>query len=372
MLKNRSRSLVRILVVVLLFAALIMVWKSCRYQKRYTAAEARKASLPIPVGAARAKVTQLEATIGAGGQVLQYTTITLTSRIAATAEKVMANVGDLVHSGDLLLKDDRRTFEAALESAKAEVESARVSLAQAAAAEKSIEDLKAKGMATGLEVLNAQVESAAKQSAFQESKSKLLKAQLDLEATRLTSPVDGIVLARFVNSNERVEVNEVLMQVGNLEKVYLLAQVQEESIGRIFEGQPAEVFFSSYPTTTFKGKVERVDPRVDPKTRAFTAYIVVDNPGLKLKPGLTGFARVRLQKTALAVPTVAVVNPFGDNASVFVISSDSHAILTPVRVGLEAGGMMEITGGLTEGSRVVTAGTIDLKNHDRVQVELSR
>jgi RND family efflux transporter MFP subunit len=370
--RNRIRPIAWILLAALLVFALIIVFRSITYQKHYTAAEARKASRPIPIGAAEAKVMSLDATVGAGGQVLQYTTVTVTSRIAATAQKVLVNVGDTIHSRDVLLQDDQRPFQAALDSAKAGLDSAQVALEQSAAALKSTQDLKAKGMATGLEVLNAEVAYAAKKSALAEAKSQLLKAQLDLEATRIVSPVDGIVLARFVNSNERVEVNQVLMQLGNLGKVYLLAQVQEESIGSIFEGQPAKVFFSSYPTTTFKGKVERVDPRVDPKTRAFTAYVAVDNPNLKLKPGLTGFVRIRLQKTALAVPTTAVINPFGENASVFVINSDSRAILTPVRVGLEANGMMEIVSGIKEGTRVATAGTVDLKNNDRVSVELSR
>jgi multidrug efflux pump subunit AcrA (membrane-fusion protein) len=82
--------------------------------------------------------------------------------------------------------------------------------------------------------------------------------------------------------------------------------------------------------------------------------------------------RVRIEKTALAVPTVAVINPFGENASVFAIDSNGRAVLTPVRVGLEAGGMMEIVSGLKEGSLVATAGTVDLVNNDRVRVEIAR
>src|SRR5205823_3889524 len=177
MLRTRSPSFRRLLLIALVLVALVLVWKARNYQRRYTAAEARKASLPIPVGAARAKVSKLETTVGAAGQVLQYTTVTL----------------------------------------------------------------------------------ASKQAALQDANVKLIKAQLDLEATRLTSPVNGIVLARFVNSDERVEVNQVLLQLGDLEKVYLLAQVQDESVGQIHEGQPAEVFFSAYPTTTFKGTIEHVD-----------------------------------------------------------------------------------------------------------------
>jgi RND family efflux transporter MFP subunit len=365
---TRSRSRVRLLVIALLLVALVMVWKARNYTRHYTAAEARKASLPIPVDASRAKVSKLETTVGAAGQVLQYTTVTLTSRIAATVQKVLVNVGDTFHSGAMLIEDDKRPFEVALESARAQVESARVAVEKAAAEEKSLEILKAKGMATGYEVNQAQVTLASEQAKQQETNVKLLKAELDLQFTRLASPVNGIVLARFVNSNERVEVNQILLQLGDLEKVYLLAQVQDESVGHIHEGQPAEVFFSAYPTTTFKGKIEHVDPRIDPKTRAFTAYVTIDNPTLKLKPGLTGFAHFRIQKTALAVPSVAVINPFGENASVFAIDSKGRAALTPVRVGLEAGGMIEIVSGLKEGSLVATAGIVELVNNDRVRV----
>ena len=372
MVRTRSRSFRRLLFIALVLFALVVVWKARNYQRRYTAAEARKASLPIPVGASRAKVSKLETTVGAAGQVLQYTTVTLTSRIAAKIQKVLVNVGATIQSGAVLIEDEKAPFEVALESARAQVESARVAEEKAAAELKSMEALKAKKMATELEVNNARVTLASKQAALQEANVKLIKAQLDLEATRLTSPVNGIVLARFVNSDERVEVNQVLLQLGDLEKIYLLAQVQDESVGRVHEGQPAEVFFSAYPTTTFKGTIEHVDPRIDPKTRAFTAYVTVHNPDLKLKPGLTGFMRVRIEKTALAVPTVAVINPFGENASVFAIDSNRRAVLTPVRVGLEAGGMIEIVSGLKEGTLVATAGTVDLVDNDRVRVESSR
>lgn len=370
--RNRFRVLAWVLLIALVVFALFEVWKSHSYQERYTANQARRASRPIPVGTSQAKVTNLQVSIGAGGQVLQYTTITLTSRIAAAAQKVLGNVGDTTLAGQILVEDDRRPFEASLASSKAGLASARAAEEQSAAAEKSTEILKAKKMATEMEVLNAKVDLASKQAALEASKVQLLQAKMDLEATVVTSPVDGIILARFVNANERVNANQILMQLGNLEKVYLLAQVQEESIANIHQGQPTEVFFSAYPTTTFNGTVERIDPRIDPKTRAFTAYIAVVNPKRTLKPGLTGFARVKLQKTALAVPTTAVINPFGESAAVFVVNSESRAILTPVRVGLEAGGMMEIVSGLHEGATVVSVGTVDLRDKDKVAIEVSR
>ena len=133
MATTRSRSFRRLLLIALVLVALVAVWKARNFQRRYTAAEARKASLPIPVGASRAKVSKLETTVGAAGQVLQYKTVTLTSRIAAKIQKVLVNVGDTIQSGAVLVEDDKAPFEAALESARAEVESGRVAEAKAAA-----------------------------------------------------------------------------------------------------------------------------------------------------------------------------------------------------------------------------------------------
>src|SRR5207245_7689549 len=101
----------KLLFIALILVALVLVWKARNYQRRYTAAEARKASLPIPVGASRAKVSKLETTVGAAGQVLQYTTVTLTSRIAAKIDKVLVHVGDTIHFGEPLVENERGPFE---------------------------------------------------------------------------------------------------------------------------------------------------------------------------------------------------------------------------------------------------------------------
>src|SRR6266849_9196166 len=105
--RTRSSSFRRLLFIALILVALVAVWKARNYQRRYTAAEARKASLPIPVGASRAKVSKLETTVGAAGQVLQFKTVTLTSRISAKIHKVLVNVGDTIHSGAMLVEDEK-------------------------------------------------------------------------------------------------------------------------------------------------------------------------------------------------------------------------------------------------------------------------
>jgi HlyD family secretion protein len=87
-----------------------------------------------------------------------------------------------------------------------------------------------------------------------------------------------------------------------------------------------------------------------------------------LKPGLSGFTRIRHnRKDSLAVPSVAVLNPSGEQAAVFVVDNTNHANLRKVSTGIIANAMTEITSGLKEGERVVTVGQLYLKENDKVQ-----
>jgi multidrug efflux pump subunit AcrA (membrane-fusion protein) len=86
-----------------------------------------------------------------------------------------------------------------------------------------------------------------------------------------------------------------------------------------------------------------------------------------LKPGLSGFARIRrTAKNVLAVPSIAIVNPSGEQASVFVVDGTNHAKLTKVRPGIVVDAMTEISDGLKEGDKVVTVGQFYLKDNDKV------
>jgi len=128
--------------------------------------------------------------------------------------------------------------------------------------------------------------------------------------------------------------------------------------------------FEAFPGQVFQGEVFFVDPKTNPQTRSFTAYIKIPNAYLKLKPGLSGFARITQQKHVLVVPDTAVINPVGESATVFVITPDNHAVLRPVRYGTITQGWAEIDDGIHEGDIVATVGPLYLKDGDKVHYHL--
>jgi len=360
-----------ILVFLLLLVTGGLVGVALVFKFRNDPKAARLVSGPMPVEAVKAKVSDIRITVGASGQILQHGTVNVTSRITSTAQKVSVEIGDIIQSGKELLVADRRPFVAAVEAAEAHLSSAQNDVVKDQQDLDAMKALLAKGLAAKIEVEQAQIALDTANSVKSQAQKDLVNARLDLEFTLLSSPVNGIVLARFVNPQERFQTNQVLMQLGDLDKVYFLANVQEEMIGQISSGQPAEVVFPSYPSTTFTGTVEHIDPRTDPKTRTFTAYITLPNEGLQLKPGISGFARIHLDKMGLAVPSTAIMNIVGESPSVFVINQELQAVSRPVRLGIEGGGLTEILGGVREGEMVVSVGSLYLKDGDKVNMTLS-
>jgi RND family efflux transporter MFP subunit len=361
----------RILVFLLLLVAGGLVLVAVVFKFRTDPKAVRLIRGPMPVEAVKAKVTDIKITVGASGQVLQHETVNVTSRITSTAQKVSVNIGDIVTHGKALLQADRRPFVAALQAAEARLASTETGVEKNQRDLDAIKALLAKGLAAQIEVEQAQIALDQAKSAKALAEKDLVNARLDLEFTLLTSPVNGIVLARFVNPNERFDISQVLMQLGDLDKVYFLANVQEEMVGYVTSGQSADVVFPSYPSANFTGTVEHIDPRTDPKTRTFTAYITIPNESLQLKPGISGFARIQLVKTALAVPSTAVMNLVGESPSVFLVNQASQAVLKPVRLGISGGGLTEILDGVQEGDIVVTVGSLYLKDGDKVNMRLS-
>src|SRR5204863_386773 len=129
----------------------------------------------------------------------------------------------------------------------------------------------------------------------------------------------------------------------------------------------AETTFPAFPSEVFKGTIFKIDPNIDPITRTFTTYIKIENPDFRLKPGLSGFARIRrTAKDVLAVPSISILNPSGEQASVFVVDSN-HANLRKVHPGIVVDAMTEITDGLKEGDKVVTVGQFYLKDNDKIR-----
>ena len=333
-----------------------------------TPSKAKLLHAPSPVETVPVRRQNLDEVIGGSGSIEQAQTVQLTSQITAEVLEVPAKIGDIVKKGDLLVRWDDRLIQATLEANRAYVDVSNIKIKDETRQVQRYTALKQKNMGTPLDLEKSEMSLADARESLAKATLSLRQAEIDLEHVKMRSPLDGIVLERLVNPGENTPRDQVMMKIGSLNNVLLAAKMSEEKMHSLQTGLPGEASFPAFPGERFEGKVVKIDPNIDPVTRTFTAYVEIKNQDFRLKPGLSGFARVRRSaKDVLAVPSIAITNPSGDEASVFVVDESNHASLRKIRPGIVVDAMTEVRAGLKEGEKIVTVGQLYLNNNDKVR-----
>ena len=333
-----------------------------------TTGMARHVHAPSPVETVPVHRQTLDEVIGGSGSIEQAETVNLITQLTAQVLEVPVKIGDLIKKGDLLVRWDDRLIKATVDANREYVEADKIKIRDETRQVERYSTLQTKNMGTAVELEKYEMALADAKIDLAKSTVSLKQAEIDLEHVKQMSPIDGIVLERLVNPNEFTKPGQVVMKLGVLNTVLMAAKITEEKMHSVQLGLPAEMTFPAFPSEIFKGTIFKIDPNIDPITRTFTTYIKIENPDFRLKPGLSGFARIRrTAKDVLAVPSIAILNPSGEQASVFVVDATQHANLRKVRPGIVVDAMTEISDGLKEGDRVVTVGQFYLKDNDKVR-----
>ena len=201
-------------------------------------------------------------------------------------------------------QDARDSAQAVYDQAVASLESAQ---AQLKSAQANLESVKAQR-----EVAVTQRVTATAQVATAEA--NLQNAQLDLDHTKITSPVDGVVIAKNTDVGQTVQASYSVATLFNiakdLSKMQVETNIDESDISRVQVDQEATFTVDAYPGQVFRGTVMQVrhSPTNVQNVITYTVVIAVDNPDMKLFPGMT--ANVRLVTdhlaNALKIPAAAL------------------------------------------------------------------
>ena len=127
----------------------------------------------------------------------------------------------------------------------------------------------------------------------------LRKGETDVTIPIL-SPIRGHVFKKNVVEGQEVQEGYAMFEVADLQTVWVQAQVYEHQVGLVRVGQAVEAGVEAFPGETFPGKVEFIQPHLDPATRTVEVRFALDNPGHRLRPGM--FATVTLQTSVADSP----------------------------------------------------------------------
>ena len=283
--------------------------------------------------------------------------VRVSALVPGRVTSVLVAEGDSVREGQVIAEIDARPIEDQRRQAAAAVNHARSALESAKANLDRVGRLFEKGIAARKEVEDARTEMAAAQAAAEETEAALHTADVQLERTRIVSPISGQVVKRFVAVGEQVDgtAGEPIVEVANLDLVELAANVPAEYLARIGLEQSATVVSTTWPGREFEGRIIAIAPAVDPASNSSLARIRLANPGHALKIGLFAEARIHVAEHtgALTVPPSAIVRD-ERGAAVYVVKGDI-AERTAVTTGIETAAAVEIVNGLAPGQTILVS-----------------
>ncbi|MCB9796484.1 MAG: efflux RND transporter periplasmic adaptor subunit [Alphaproteobacteria bacterium] len=197
------------------------------------------------------------------------------------------------------------------------------------------------------------------------------------EASRTMSvraPQSGFVLHKNIVEGARVSAGSDLYRIGNLQKIWVTAEVYEHDAPWVEVGQRAQLELTNLGQDVIEGEVSYIYPTLNPRSRTLTVRLEFDNPGVKLKPGMfaTVYVEYRRQEDTLAVPTEAILHS-GRRELVFVAHGEGRFEPREISTGLQGDDRVtEVTKGLSEGELVVTSGQFLVDSESQLQEALRK
>jgi RND family efflux transporter MFP subunit len=186
---------------------------------------------------------------------------------------------------------------------------------------------------------------------------ELTETRKPITNTTLYSPTTGYVMARNAFPKQHVTSDTELYTLIDLREVWIMADFFEDEASQIRAGEPVSVSLPFAAGKRIRGRVDFIQPQVDPTTRTLKVRIDAENPDLMLKPDM--FVEVNLPVALprhLTVPSEAVLDS-GLKQTVFVDRGNGYLEPRLVRTGERIGDRIEILGGLRPQERIAISGT---------------
>lgn len=275
----------------------------------------------------------------------------LTAPVAGVIQRTVAQVGERVVPGTLLVDIDAPELAAAAQSSASAADVAE----RDARRQQSLLD---QGVTSRRSVEE-------KQAVARSARAEANAAAALLARASVRSPIAGEVQRVLVQPGERVDAGAVLAEVVDGRILDLVGAVAAPLLVRIRPGQPVQIEAEGFPAGA-AGRVQAVAPALDSASHSGQIVIRVAS-GAGLPSGLSATGRVRtgLLRDALVVPDAALVI-VGGSESVFVVAADSVVHLQPVEVLARSQGRAAVRGSVAPGALVVTAGAWGLADGMRV------
>jgi RND family efflux transporter MFP subunit len=341
----------KVFLLVLVAGGIVFGLYSCNNTKSDKQSDSGAISTSFSVSVIQAARQNVAGSFSQVGTIAGYNDVMVVSETSGRVVKVNAEVGDYKKAGSVLVEVDSELKEAAFKAAQVSYEKAQ----------KDIERYEA--LYKEASISDSQIEQA--RWNFQTTEAQYIVAKRQLTDTKITTPISGVVTARYVNIGTMVMGAPQATSIANvvdISRLKVKLNVAEKDVFSLKVGDKVDVTTDVYPNTVFGGSIFTVSSKGD-EGHTYSVEIILNNSKMLLKAGM--FGRVifssKSSESTLVIPREAVLGSLKD-AQVYVVVNNNTAKLRPIVAGKEFGTKIEVVGGLNEGELVVVNGQNNLKD----------
>ncbi len=318
----------------------------------------------VPVTAATVRQDDFPLYLYGLGTVMPTNSVTVSSRVTGVVTQVPVEEGQMVKQGDLLAEIDPRPYQAALDQAAAKLAQDQATLQNAQGVLKRLSTLLQKTFETQQDVDNQQALVNSTLAEIEGDKAAIEAAQLNLDFTKITSPLTGKTSFQAIDPGNIVQANQTaglftIVQLQPIEVLFTEPQEDVATINKVFAAGPVTVdaLASDGKTVIATGTLTAIDNKVDQASGTIALKATFANADNALWPGLSVNARTRIGTldNAVLAPDEAIQHA-PDGLFVYVVGDDGKAHRRAVGAGPSDGGNTVVVAGLAPGEHVVVAG----------------
>jgi HlyD family secretion protein len=253
----------------------------------------------------------------ASGAIQPDTTVEVKTRASGEVLQILAETGQLVNRGTLLIRIDPRQAKNAVDQSKAQLTLAQAQLDNAQTQLERSKTLRDAQTITQQEYETAQLAYASASAAVVRARIDVENNQISLEDTDVKAPITGVIIQKGVERGQVVASatfnaggGTVLMKMADLNLVQVRTLVDETDIGKIKAGQATTVTVDAYPNRPFQGEVLKIEPLAEvlQNVTMFPVLVRIDNREGLLRPGMNSEVEIHVGRrdSVLAVPNAAL------------------------------------------------------------------
>lgn len=315
-------------------------------------------------------------TVTATGTIEPVTSVDVGTQVSGIISKIYVDYNSIVKKGQVIAELDKTNLISELNSAQANLASAKNELEYQKANYLRYKNLFEKGLISANDYEVARLSYTKAEETVKTNQENVNKAQTNLGYAIITSPIDGVVLGKDVEEGQTVASSystPTLFTIAqDLTDMRVIADIDEADIGGVKEGQNVTFTVDAFPNDVFHGQVTQVRQEATTESNVVTYEVVISAPNkdLKLKPGLTANVTVNtLERTdVVSVKSKALrftpqSEVLGKNIKIedcngknkLWVKNDNTLKAYSVKIGVSDGIRTEILSGIPEGTEVIAS-----------------